>query len=282
MNQANYPVATMCRVLHASRSGYYAWSKRRPCAHALRDQQLSAQIKRIHGQSHGTYGCPRIHAQLLIEGNHTGHNRVARLMCEVGVRGVSRRRFIHTTQRDDHARPAADLVQRDFHAYAPNQLWVADITYIPTRTQFLYLAIVLDVFSRRIVGWAMETHLRTELVLDAIDMAYAQRHPEQVIHHSDHGCQYTSIAFGKRCEQLNVRASMGSVGDCFDNAMAESFFATLECEFLDRHSFSNPSEAKSAVFRYIEGFYNPHRLHSSIGYLSPDQFERRYITEHLN
>lgn len=273
----------MCRVLQVSRSGYYAWSKRAPPPRrALRDHMLTARIVTIHHDSYGTYGWPRVHAQLRAEGLRTGHDHVARLMCEAGLRGASRRRFIVTTQRDHQAESAPDLVRRDFHAAGPDQLWVADITYIPTQASFVYLAIVLDVFSRRIVGWAMASHLRTELVLAAIEMAYAQRHPDHVIHHSDHGCQYTSIAFGKRCEEMGVRPSMGSIGDCFDNAMAESFFASLECELLDRSHFRNPAEAKSAVFHYIEGFYNPRRLHSSIGYLSPTHFERRYFTEHLH
>jgi putative transposase len=177
--------------------------------------------------------------------------------------------------RDRDARPAPDLVDRKFTAAAPNQLWVADITYVPTWTGFLFLAIVLDVFSRRVVGWAMATHLRTELVLDALNMAIYRRRPTNVIHHSDQGCQYTSIAFGKRCEQENVRPSMGSVGDCYDNAMCESFNATLECELLARCKFKTPREASLAVFDYIEGFYNPQRRHTSIGNVSPAEFERR-------
>ncbi len=186
-----------------------------------------------------------------------------------GLRGVSRRSWITTTVRDRGARPAPDLVERDFTAAAPNRLWVADITYIPTGAGFLYLAVVLDAFSRRIVGWAMETHLRTELVLNALDMALGQRRPAGVIHHSDQGSQYTSLAFGKRCEQAGVRPSMGSVGDCFDNAMCESFFATLECELLRRRCFKTQVEARIAVFDFIEGWYNPHRRHSALDYLSP-------------
>ena len=170
-------------------------------------------------------------------------------------------------------RPAG-LVQRKFTAEAPDRLWVADITYIPTWAGFLYLAVVLDAFSRRIVGWAMATHLRTKLVLDALDMALGQRRPEAVIHHSDQGSQYTSIAFGARCRQAGVRPSMGSVGDGYDNALCESFFATLECELLDRHRFRSQVEARMAVFTFIEGWYNPRRRHSAIGYRSPINFER--------
>jgi len=192
------------------------------------------------------------------------------------LRGVSRRNWIITTVRDREARPAPDLVERNFAAAAPNRLWVADITYIPTWAGFLYLAVVLDAFSRKIVGWAMETHLRTELVLEALDMALGQRRAAGVIHHSDQGSQYTSLAFGKRCEQAGVRPSMGSVGDCFDNAMCESFFATLECELLKRRSFKTQVEARMAVFDFIEGWYNPHRRHSALDYRSPCDYERAY------
>jgi putative transposase len=275
-NQAEYPVALMCRLLKVSDSGFYAWKARGMSARARSDIRLTAQIEAIHRHSQGTYGAPRVHAQLHNDGVQVGCKRVARLMRHTGLRGVSRRRFVITTQRDPAATPAVDLVERDFHAGAPDRLWVADITYVPTWVGFMYLAIVLDVFSRRIVGWAMANHLRTELVLAAIEQAVAQRCPREVIHHSDHGTQYTSIAFGKRCDELRIRPSMGSIGDCFDNAMAESFFASLECELLDRHHFKTHAEAKTAVFEYIEGFYNPHRLHSSLGYLSPVNFERRH------
>jgi putative transposase len=200
-------------------------------------------------------------------------------MRSAGLRGISRRRFVTTTQREDCRRPVPDLVERHFEAEAPNQLWVSDITYVPTWAGFLFLAIVLDVFSRKIVGWAMAVHLRTELVLEALQMAITQRRPKDVIHHSDQGCQYTSIAFGSRCEALGVRPSMGSVGDAYDNAMAESFFATLECELLDRRRFQTQVEARLAVFEWIEGWYNPQRRHSSIGYLSPNEFERRHAAQ---
>lgn len=201
-------------------------------------------------------------------------------MRKAGLQGASRRRFVITTQRDRDASAAPDLVKRRFESDAPDRLYVADITYIPTWTGFLYLAIVLDVFSRRIVGWAMEMHLRTELVLAALEMAFAQRQPREPIHHSDHGTQYTSVAFGNRCEAMGIHLSMGSVGDCYDNAMAESFFASLECELLAKRRFRNQTEAKLAVFEYIEGWYNPHRLHSALGYLSPVNFERRYTAQH--
>ena len=209
-----------------------------------------------------------------------GRKRVARLMRGSGLVGASRRKWVTTTVRDRSTRPAPDLVDRKFTATAPNQLWVADITYIPTWVGFLYLAVVLDVWSRKIVGWAMANHLRTELVLAALDMALTQRRPaEGLIHHSDQGCQYTSVAFGSRCRGAGVRPSMGSVGDCYDNAMCESFFATLECELLDRFRFRTTAEAKAAVFTFIEGWYNTHRRHSSIGYLSPNDYEKLHRRE---
>lgn len=276
VHQAEYPIATMCRVLEVSTSGYYAWLKRTPSARAQRDAELSEQIVRIHDDSRKTYGVPRVHAELQAQGERVSRKRVARLMREAERQGVSRRAKVITTQRDGDGRPAPDLVDRKFEATGPDQLWVADITYIPTQAGFLYLAVVLDVWSRRIVGWAMANHLRTELVLAALDMALWRRQPAAVIHHSDQGCQYTSIGFGQRCGEAGVRPSMGSVGDCFDNAMCESFFATLECELLAGRRFHTHAEAKSAVFEFIEGWYNPHRRHSALSYLSPVEFEKRW------
>ena len=232
-NRARYPIAVMCRVLGVSPSGYYAWAKRPASERAVMDAALIVTIRVAHAASKGTYGAPRLQVDLADAGIRVGRKRVARLMLTAGLAGVSRRRHTVTTVRDG-ARQAPDLVDRDFTAGRPNMLWVADITYIPTWAGFLYLAVVLDAFSRRIVGWSMATTLHTQVVLDALDMALGQRRPSGVIHHSDQGSQYTSIAFGKRCREAAVRPSMGSVGDAYDNAMAESFFATLECELLDR------------------------------------------------
>ncbi len=273
-NQALFRVVRMCRVLGRSLSGYYAWRSRPPSARAREDAALTERIRAIHERSRGTYGAPRIHAELAAEGTHVSRKRVARLMRAAGLEGVSRRKGWKTTVRDQNARPAPDLVERKFAADGPDQLWVADITYIPTWAGFLFLAVVVDAWSRRVVGWAMATYLRTELVLEALNMAVSQRQPESVIHHSDQGCQYTSIAFGHRCREAGVRPSMGSVGDCFDNAMCESFFATLECELLDRRPFRTQAEARLAVFDFIEGWYNPQRRHSGLGYLSPVAYER--------
>jgi putative transposase len=273
-NQVAHAVRTMCRVIGVSLSGYYAWRRRSPSQRAQADAALSVRIQAIHQRSRGTYGSPRIRAELAAAGEPVSRKRVARLMKDGHLAGVSRRRYVTTTVRDSQGRQAPDLVNRNFTADQRDRLWVADITYIPTWAGFLYLAVVLDAWSRRVVGWAMATHLRTELVLEALSMALEQRRPAAVIHHSDQGSQYTSIAFGKRCREAGVRPSMGSVGDCFDNAMCESFFATLECELLDRRRFRTQIEARMAVFDFVEGWYNNHRRHSALGYLSPMDFEK--------
>jgi putative transposase len=239
---------------------------------------LTDRIREIHAESRGTYGRPRIHAALQAEGICVGPGRVARLMKEAGLRGVSRRKRPTTTIRTGSERPVPDLVDRDFTAEKPDELWVADITYVPTQAGYVYLAVVLDAFSRRVVGWSMADHLRTELVLSALDMASKRRDPDETVHHSDQGCQYTAIAFGQRCKEAGVRPSMGSVGDCYDNAMCESFFATLECELIERKAFSDRPEARLAVFDYVEGFYNPKRLHSALEYQSPTNYEQEYFT----
>ena len=273
-NLPAFPIAAMARVLGVSKAGYYAWLQRPPSAHATADAALLKRVRTIHASSHQTYGAPRVHADLRGRGERHSRKRIARLMREAGLVGASHRRGGPvTTRRDKDARPAPDLVDRNFSATQPNQLWVADITYVPTAAGFLYLAVVLDAWSRKIVGWSMANHLRTELVLDAMAMAVGQRRPKDVIHHSDQGSQYTSVAFGKRCGEAGVRPSMGSVGDAYDNAMAESFFSTLEAELLSRRRFASQAEARMACFTYIEGWYNPTRLHSGLGYRSPITYE---------
>jgi putative transposase len=277
VNQATHPVGVMCRLLHVSRSGYYAWRDRPMSERERQDLALMGKIAAIHRRSKDTYGSPNIHAELADDhGIRVGRKRVARLMRSAGLRGATLRRYVVTTLSDPQAHPEVDLVKRQFYTDGPDRLWVADITYVPTWSGFLYLAMVLDVYSRRIVGWAMEPHLRTELILSALNMAITQRRPDAVIHHSDHGCQYTSYAFGKRCREAGVMPSMGSVGDAYDNAMAESFFASLEREVLDRRRFKSQAEAKMAIFEWIEGWYNPHRRHSSLGYRSPVNYERAH------
>ena len=264
----------MCRVLRVSRSGYYAWRSRPPSNRARENSMLTEKIRQIHARSRGTYGSPRVHAELQARGQAVGENRVARLMKEAGLRGVSRRKGPSTTVRGTRNHSIPDLVDRDFTTESPDELWVADITYVPTNAGFLYLAVVLDAFSRRVVGWAMAGHLRTELVLDALDMAAQQRNSHKTIHHSDQGTQYTAIDFGERC---TARPSMGSRGDCYDNAMCESFFATLECELIERETFAIRSEARLSVFTFIEGWYNPDRLHSALDYQSPVAYEEQHL-----
>jgi putative transposase len=275
--RAAFPVTMLCRVLGVSPSGFWAWRARPRSARAASDGALTERIRAIHAASRGTYGAPRIRAELVAAGTGCARKRVARLMRDAGLAGVHRRRHVRTTRRAAGASAAPDLVGRDFNASGPDRLWVADITYLPTDAGFLYLAAVVDAWSRRVVGWSMAGHLRTELVTAALDMALVARRPGAgLVHHSDHGCQYTSVAFGRRLAEAGVAPSMGSVGDAYDNALAESFFASLESELIDRTSWATPTEARAAVFEYIEVFYNRQRRHSAIGYLSPDEFERRY------
>jgi putative transposase len=275
--KTSFPIAFMCGRLGVSSAGYYAWLKRPASARSIADADLTNTIQQIHARSRGTYGVPRIHAELSEEHDiHCSRKRVARLMRRANLRGVCRRRRVRTTRRDEQAQLSDDLVQRQFGASRPDALWCADITYLPTWQGFLYLAVIIDAYSRRVVGWSMANHLRTELVLDALEMALWNRRPGAgLIHHADHGTQYTSLAFGRRCRQAGITPSMGSVGDCFDNAMAESFFASLECELIDRSRWRTHTDARMAVFDYIECFYNPRRRHSAIAYLSPAEFERR-------
>lgn len=274
-NQAEHSLKLMARVLRVSPSGYHAWKGRGPSKREQVDAQLIREIEAIHGASRGSYGSPRIHAELKARGWKVSRKRVLRLMREAGLKGVTRRRYVATTQRDG-TRPAPDLVDRRFVADGPNLLWVADITHIPTGTVPLYLAVVIDVWSRRVVGWAMDTQMTAELVRDALQMALTRRQPAStVIHHSDQGSQYTSKLFAEFCATHDVLRSMGSVGDCYDNALAESFFASLECELLDRYDLPNPARARSLVFDWLEGWYCTRRRHSSLGYLAPNVFEQQ-------
>jgi putative transposase len=274
-NQAELPVRAMCKTLHVSHSGFYDWLERPACAREQANAVLLGQIRQAHAASDATYGVPRIQAELADMGVVAGHNRIAAVMRANGLRGVSRRRgWCVTTKRDKEQRPAQDLVQRQFTATRLNQLWVADMTYIPTWAGFGYLAVVLDVFSRKIVGWAFGQQQTADLVIAALNMALFTRKPQGVIHHSDQGSQYTSLDFGKRCKEMGVRPSMGSVGDAYDNAMAESFFASLECELIDRRSWKTFTDARMAIFTWIEAWYNPHRRHKGLGQKSPNNFEK--------
>ncbi len=276
--KAQHHIAAMARVLGVSPAGFYAHRVRPRSLRSFANEILGDLIGKIHAKSRGTYGAPRVQAELRLAYDvRCSRKRVARIMRQQGLCGVSRRRLHHTTIRDEAALPAPDLVGRDFRAAAPNQLWVADITYVATREGFLYLAAVIDVCTRRVVGWSMRTTLHTELVTSALEMAIARTRPAAgLIHHSDRGCQYTSFAFGHRCREAGIEPSMGSVGDAYDNAMAESFFATLECELLDRRSFHSREEARTAIFDFLETWYNPRRRHSALDYLAPMEFERRW------
>lgn len=226
-NRADFPIATMARVLGVSEAGYHAWQGRAPSARAVEDKMLLKKVRTVHATARETYGSPRIHAELRATGFRHGRKRIARLMRTAALTGASgRRKGVTTTRRAKDARPAPDLVDRDFTAVGPDKLWVADIIFVPTASGFMYLAVVVDAWSRKIVGWSMENHFSTELVLDALEMAIGQRRPGDVIHRWDQGSQYTSLAFGGRCSEAGVRPSMGSVGDAYGNAMCESFFAT--------------------------------------------------------
>jgi putative transposase len=274
--KAMFPITTQCRVLGVSPSGYYAWCARPLSARAQADDVLLEQIRAIHAWSRGTYGARRIRIELREQGIRCARKRVVRLMRQAGLSGAQRRRYRGTTRQAREALAAPDLVKRDFTASRANQLWVADVTYVRTGEGWLYLATVLDAWSRRIVGWAMGETLRTQLVVEALNMAVWNRRPiAGVVHHSDRGAQYTSVTFSRRCEEAGVLPSMGAVGDAYDNALAEAFFARLEIELLMQHTFATRKAARLALFDFIEGFYNSHRRHSALGYLSPAEFERR-------
>jgi len=278
--KATHSVPTLCRMLGVSRSGYYAWRSRPPSERARFDAVLSEKIETIHRNSRATYGAPRVHAELRALGIRCGRKRVARLMNRAKLRGCLRGRRIKTTYRAALQQAAPDLVERNFVAGEPDRLWVADITYVRSGEGFLYLAFILDVCSRRVVGWSMATHLRTEIVVDALQMAIARRKPAPgLVHHSDRGGQYTSLSFSKRLEDEGLLPSMGRVGSAYDNALAESFLATLKTELLYRNTWPTRRAARTAIFEYIEGFYNTRRRHSALGYLSPAEFEEVRLEE---
>lgn len=270
-----YPTAMMCRMLRVSTSGFYAWSSRPPSRRTRDDNVIKLKLREAHRRSDGTYGSPRLVLDLVDEGFEVGRKRVRRLMREEGIVGVHRRRtrFGLTKQNKTHE-PAPDLVARDFSAKRPNEKWVADITYIATDEGWLYLAVILDLFSRRIVGWSMAETMEAEIVKDALAMALSQRNPSNLVHHSDRGSQYTSATFRAALHKAGVRCSMGSVGSCYDNAAAESFFATLKTECIYRTDLPTRAKARQVVFKYIETFYNRTRRHSAIGQVAPAVFER--------
>jgi len=278
--KAHLPVALLCRMLGVSRSGYYAWRERPPSRRSQEDVVLTARISEIHRRSRETYGYPRVRAELRALGVRCGRRRVARLMRQAGLRGCVRGRRRRTTRRDRGAVAAPDLVRRRFSAAEPDRLWLSDITYVNTDEGFLHLAFVLDACSRKLVGWSMASHLRTELMVDALEMAVWRRKPGAgLIHHTDRGSQYTALSFGRRLEEVGIVPSMGRTGSALDNAMAESFVSTLKAELVDRHRFPTREAARVAIFEYIEGFYNRARRHSSLGYESPEDFEATTMEE---
>jgi putative transposase len=273
--RACHSVKTLCRVLGVSRSGFHAWSSRPLSARALSDQLLLERVRQLHLASRRTYGSPRIYRDLRADGVAVGRKRVERLMRQDGLSGTIKRRRGQTTIRVAGVRVAEDLVKRDFRPPAPDQLWVADITYLRTWQGWLYLAVVVDCFSRRVVGWALEDNMRAELVVDALEQALQRRRPQRgLVHHSDQGSQYVSLAFGRRCRQAGIEQSMGGRRSAYDNAVCESFFKTLKSDLIARRSWPDKAELRTAVFDYIECFYNRQRRHSSLEYLSPTDYER--------
>jgi putative transposase len=278
--RASFPVSVMCETLGVSKSGFHAWERRAPSDRQLSDAWLTSRIKEIHENARGVYGSRRVQAELRLgQGILVSRKRIRRLMREAGISGLVKVKKGRTTIRVPGVRVADDLVERDFRPGAPNVLWVADITYLRTWEGWLYLAAVQDAYSRRIVGWAMTEHMRTELVAEALQMAVARRRPDPgLIHHSDQGSQYVALGFGQQARDAGIAVSMGSKGDAYDNAVAESFFATLKKELVHRQSWPSRRDPSSAVFEYIEGFYNRTRRHSTLGYLSPEEYEREQKT----
>ena len=278
--KASYPVSAFCRVLRVSRSGYYVWKNRPPSNRDRENATLTERIREIHQRSRETYGYLRVHAELRALGVRCNRKRVARLMRKDGLRGCMRgRRRKHTTRQDPLAIPAPDLVGRNFCAPAPDRLWTADVTYLPTDEGFLYLAFILDVYSRKVVGWSMAGHLRTELVAAALEMATIRRNPSAgLIHHSDRGAQYTALSFGKKLEQAGIVPSMSRVGSALDNAISESFVSTLKSE-IGVSGYPDRQTARASIFEFIESFYNRVRRHSSLGYLSPSEYEQATMEE---
>jgi putative transposase len=280
---AQFPVSLLCRVVGVTRQGYYAWKQRPPSKRELADRKLAERIRQIHTERVGIYGAPRIHSELkLVDEVKVGKKRVARLMRQLGIRGADGKQGgPRTTIRDPKRDSAPDLVDRDFARAEPNRLWVCDLKYVQTAQGFLFLAAVQDVFSRRIIGWSMRDDLKAELVLDALGMAVSVRGGDAagVVAHSDHGSQYVSLAYGAYAKQSGIDLSMGSIGDPWDNAVAETFFASLTKELLRRERFVTRAQARLRIFWYIECFYNPRRRHSSLGMLSPIEYEQRHHQE---
>lgn len=275
-HRRRWPVQVMCRVLKVTRSGFYAWLKREPSARQLRREKLLTRIRVAHAENRELYGSPRVHRALLIEGEIVSRNTVAKLMRAAKIRARTRRRYVPRTTDSRHEKPIADnVLDRDFAAESPDRKWVADITYVPTGEGWLYLAAVLDCFSRKIVGWSMADHMETDLVAGALTMALQHRRPDggKLLHHSDRGVQYASDDYQHLLARHGITCSMSGRGDCYDNAMMESFWATLKTELIHHQKYATREQARQSIFEYVEVFYNRQRLHSSLGYKSPESFE---------
>lgn len=278
--KAEHSISRLCKVLGVSRQGFHAWRRRGPSLRQLGDDELKKLIVTIYDGSHQTYGAVRVNDELRDEHDiRVGRKRIARLMRDLEIKGVpSRAGKKRTTIADPKAPPAPDLVERNFSAERPNALWLADITYVPTLEGWLFLGVVMDMYSRKIVGWSMRDDLKADLVVDALAMAVTRRRPPAgLVHHSDRGSQYTSLAFGKTLRESGLLASMGSRGDAFDNAACESCISTLKREWIKRHRYQSRDQARLSIFQYIETFYNPRRRHSALGGISPDEYEKRCL-----
>jgi putative transposase len=274
-HRRTWPAGVICRVLGVTRSGFFAWLKRGPSARSRRRVALARKVQAVYAQNRGVYGSPRVHRALLAEGERVCENTVAKVMRVQGLRGRMRRRFVPRTTQSRHGHPVApNTLDRRFGAERPNRKWAADITYVPTDEGWLYLAGVIDLHSRRIVGWSMDDHLRAELVIDALGMALARRQPAGgLLHHSDRGVQYACDDYQHLLTEHGIACSMSNKGDCWDNAVMESFWATLKTELVSTLRYATRQEARASIFEYIEAFYNRRRLHSSLGYVSPESFE---------
>jgi putative transposase len=276
--KGTYSVALMCRVLGVCRSGYYAFARRPKSPRCAANEQLVERILLIHARSRGSYGSPRVHAKLRAQGNHVSRKRVERLMREGGIVARRRRRFRRTTDSNHTHGVANNVLARNFQTTQPNRVWVSDITYIPTRQGWLYLAAIIDLFSRKVVGWSMRETIDTSLVLDALHMARNRRKPAAgLLHHSDRGSQYACSDYRRALRQMGASCSMSRRGNCWDNAVAESFFAAFKTECAQYHDFESRDQARAATFDYIEVFYNRQRIHSSLGYVAPEEFEKMYF-----
>ena len=278
-HRQEFPVRRMCQVLGVSASGFYAWRQRRPSARKMANDKLLSQIKQVHAESRGTYGSPRVHAVLVQQGVACGRHRLARLMQQQGLRAKGKRRYKRTTNAVHPYPITPNVLNQEFMAQAPNKKWVGDITYIPTGEGWLYLAAVMDLYSRRVVGWAMADHMKQELTVKALSMALSQCRPKPgLLHHTDRGCQYAATQYRALLHQHQIQVSMSRSGNCYDNAPMESFFATLKAELAHYGGYGTRQQARAEIFEYIEVFYNRRRRHSSLGYLSPLQFEQETIT----